>query len=261
MRSFLFLMLLAMLACGRAVPEGTDGGTGGGGAMGGGTGGGAVGGGTGGGAVGGGTGGGAVGGGTGGGGSSCAGLGVEACRARSDCVADFCFLCSCTPRFEGCRGIDEQAHDCPAVGCPQPACCRSGQDCTPGGASCVPPGTPFDTCGTCNPQPGTCQTDADCGTGTGTICEPIPCSCSGQRHCVPGCGPNSPCAQGTECNATTGRCEVIPCTGAQDCPSTFTCTSGVCVRKRCVRDAECGDGFCVNDQCYDGWGQCRPPVP
>lgn len=197
----------------------------------------------------------------GGGGASCTGLGVEACRARSDCAADFCFLCSCTPRFEGCRGVHELPHDCPAVNCPQPLCCQSAQDCSSTGASCIPPGTPFDGCGVCNPQPGTCVTDADCGAGTGTICEPIPCSCTAQRQCVPGCGPDSPCAQGTECNATTGRCQVIQCTGTPDCPSTFTCSSGVCLRKSCAVDAQCGDGFCVDGQCYDGQGQCRLPVP
>lgn len=267
MRSLIVLSVFAVLACGRAVPnDASDGGTGGGsggGAMGGGAGGGSTGGGVGGGAGGGSTGGGVGGGagGGGGGGASCASLGVEACRARTDCAADFCFLCTCTPRFEGCRGVNEAPHDCPALGCLQPACCQTPQDCASIGGVCVAPGTPFSGCGVCNPQPGTCVTDADCGMGTGLICEPITCSCMGQRQCVAGCGPGAPCPQGTTCNANTGRCQVIQCNGPTDCPSTFFCSSGVCLRKPCTVDGQCGDGFCVNHECYDGWGQCQVAVP
>lgn len=287
MRVLFLIACLAVAACGRAgLNDDVDGGAGGGGGgaaggvgggAGGGLGGGAgggLGGGLGGGAggglgggagggLGGGVGGGAgggLGGGGGGGGASCAGLSVEACRARPDCAADFCLLCTCTPNFQGCRGVTEQPASCPEVECVQPQCCGVDSSC-PSSATCAPPGTPY-SCGICSPQPGTCTVDQDCvAFPVVHICEPIGCSCTAQRECVPGCGPSSPCAEGTTCNASTGRCQAIPCATDANCPSTFGCSSGVCVRKACTSDLQCGDGFCVNGGCYEGQGTCRYPVP
>lgn len=244
MRVLVLLGVVALLGCGRAaLTESSDGGTGGG-------------------DFGGGAGGGNFGGGAGGGGAStCAGLMVEACRARPDCAADFCFICSCTPRYEGCRGVNELPHACPDVECLQPECCDSQGDCT-APAMCAVPGTPPGCGGACNPLPGGCLSDSDCiAFPTVSICEPIACSCYAQRECVPGCGPSSPCEQGTTCNATTGRCQVQSCVTSSDCPGPFTCSAGACLRKPCVVDSQCGDGFCVLLQCYEGLGVCRFPMP
>jgi hypothetical protein len=268
MRVLLLLSCLAVVACGRAgLNDDVDGGVGGGGGgtaggVGGGAGGGAgggLGGGVGGG-PGGGVGGGPGGGAGGGGGASCAGLSADACRARADCAADFCLLCTCTPRYEGCRRVSEAPAQCPQVECAQPLCCASDAACQPS-ATCAPQGTP-QGCGICNPQLSLCATDQDCvAFPVVNICEPVPCSCSAARQCVPGCGPSSPCAQGTTCNATTGRCQAIPCASDANCPLTFGCSSGVCVRKACSTDTQCGDGFCVNGACHEGLGECRSPVP
>lgn len=239
MRLLILLGVVVLLACGRATltEPGAGGGTGGAGGGGGG-------------------GGGSL---DGGGASTCHGLALDACRARPDCVADFCFICTCTPRYEGCRGVDDVPHGCPPVECVQPECCKTSQDCT-APALCAAPGT-HPTCGACNPQPGSCNSDSDClAFPTVSICEPIPCSCSHQRHCVPGCNPHH-CAQGTVCNAITGRCEPLTCNTSGDCPGPFACISGLCVRKPCAVDSDCGDGFCVMNACFEGYGECQWPLP
>lgn len=206
----------------------------------------------------GGTGGGSGGGsqsGGGGGGSTCPGLSVDACRARSDCAADFCFQCSCTPQFEGCRPITAQPFDCPQLGCASPLCCQTGAQCGSSG-DCAPPGTRWG-CGFCDGQPSTCANDTGCGTSG--ICEPRQCGCSGETDCVPGCGPTNPCLTGTTC--TGKRCQPSSCSSSTSCPSGFDCQGGLCARRSCTRDLDCGDGFCVTGLCSEGWGECRGPVP
>jgi len=141
MRSLSFAALFLLLAaCGRSGSTEGDGGSGGG----------------------------AGGGAGGGGGLSCGGLSLEACRARTDCVADTCYACSCEPQFKGCRSPADPPFQCPALGCAQPQCCAAQGDCT-APATCAPPGTPYG-CGACNPEAGacarrTCAADTDCRDG------------------------------------------------------------------------------------------------
>ena len=233
MRTLLILSLLAGAACGRDSLL-RDAGTGGGGGT---TGGG----------------GGTTGG--GGGSVSCVGLGVEACRARSDCAADFCFQCTCTPQFKGCRATTATPFDCPALGCLSLPCCQTDAACQ-NAERCEAPGTP-QGCGTCNAQPSLCTSDGECGATE--ICAPRACACSGQTDCAPGCSVTNPCGTGTTC--VNKHCQPTTCSAAAPCPATFSCVSGTCRRKSCTTDVDCADGFCVTGTCHESWGECRMPHP
>jgi hypothetical protein len=53
------------------------------------------------------------------------------------------------------------------------------------------------------------------------------------------------------------------CQSDGDCPKYFHCFIGGvdeqrCVRNTCKADLDCGDGFCVDGNCYDGLGVCSP---
>jgi hypothetical protein len=152
--------------------------------------------------------------------------------------------------------------DCPQVGCPQPLCCRDGNECNTG-ATCAPPGTPLG-CGACNVEPGDCTDDAVCAADQ--ICGPIQCSCNAAKRCAPGCTPNTVCGEGLECSGGSHpRCVTKHCTFASDCaPAGFNCINMRCVRRACMADAECGpqgSAFCIGGECYRGLGECRLPVP
>lgn len=188
----------------------------------------------------------------------CAALDLHACRLRPGCVADLCYACSCTPSFEQCRPASDPAYQCPEYDCPQPLCCQESAECQAMVGDCAPPGTPW-ACGMCNPDPGDCATDTDCGSGD--LCEPIPCSCNGASLCVPGCTPQTVCAPGTTCSGGDHpRCLPSACSAGAPCPPDFDCENGACARRGCTSDLEC-DHFCVAGSCYDGYGECRGPVP
>ncbi len=122
-------------------------------------------------------------------------------------------------------------------------------------------------CGVCNVEVGNCTADTDCTSGN--ICEPIQCSCTNAKQCVPGCG--SMCAEGTVCdNGTHPRCVPSSCSANQPCQPSFECVGGTCARKSCsgadagAADAECdpaGQSFCVEGSCYSGLGMCFEAVP
>ncbi len=179
----------------------------------------------------------------------------ELCAARADCVADLCTQCSCTPAFKQCRASHEAAYPCPALGCADPQCCETQNQCTPG-TGCLAPGAPAG-CGACNNAPESCANDGAC-SGT-QICEPIPCACSSQKACTAGCE-STGCSADMACGADH-RCHPKACTGASECPSQFACQAGGCVRKSCSATAECPGGFCVLGRCHEGKGSCVPPVP
>jgi hypothetical protein len=188
----------------------------------------------------------------------CPGLDLAACRAEPGCVADTCITCTCTPDYLGCRAADAAPHDCPEVGCAQPECCRTQEHCTTGGSCAIepPPG-----CGICNPAAGDCTDDNGC-TGD-DLCEPIPCSCEGARHCVPGCETTG-CALGQVCDADRDRCVEAPCSEARtECPANFVCTwpEGGCLRKDCTVDENCPAGWCVLGFCQESLGACYLPPP
>ncbi len=191
----------------------------------------------------------------------CNELTLGPCRDRTDCAVDLCFACSCTPSHESCRALAAAPFECPQVECLMPECCDVDTTCAGNGAPCQPPGTPFG-CGACNNTPGDCSSDGDCNPlANHHICEPIACSCDGQKQCVPGCAiSQETCPGGSACNPASERCEAIAC--GDGCPPEFECGDlGRCVRKPCTRASDCPDGFCVGGQCFDGQGECRLPVP
>lgn len=190
-------------------------------------------------------------------GALCSGLSLAQCRQANGCTPDLCFACSCTPSFEQCRSLSDPPFHCPEYDCPQPPCCLGDSDCTMTGATCAPPGTDY-PCGICDPDPGNCTSDQDCGTGD--ICEPVPCTCSGASHCVPGCTQPADCGVGTTCSGGDHpRCAPSACGGpSAPCPPDFDCDGGACARRPCTSDLEC-DHFCVQDQCYDSFGVCQMP--
>jgi hypothetical protein len=189
---------------------------------------------------------------------ACPDLDLHDCRLRADCAADICPSCTCAPTFEGCRDVADPAPGCPDLACPTPQCCDGIGDCPQG--DCAAPGTPHG-CGMCNPEPGDCTADGDCNVGE--VCEPMACSCEGQRVCTSGCtvGPADPCALGTTCDGEDHpRCQPSDCDALTPCPPDFDCDAGACTRRSCVADVTC-DGWCVLGFCYDGYGECRLPVP
>jgi len=187
----------------------------------------------------------------------CQELSLEACNDYAYCKVDFCPTCSCKPSSSVCRFANDPPLECPPIDCPvPPRCCTQDFDCS--GATCEPPGaTP--SCGNCNPAPGDCFADTECAPSD--VCEPISCSCDGQKRCVPGCSASgAPCPEGTTCDGVTGRCETLTC--AQGCPPLYTCASSfVCERRTCDFEFACPGGFCVEGLCYDALGECRVPAP
>lgn len=190
---------------------------------------------------------------------ACSTLGESGCLARTDCVPDYCFACSCTPGFAACRTAMATPFQCPRLGCPTPMCCESNTDCGGTNLVCIPPGGQSLGCGTCRNVISGCNQDSDC-TG-GDVCSPVGCACSPANECVPGC-PTVACDPGTTCNTTTHRCQPTSCQGGGDCPRTFACVAGTCVKRTCTKDADCGRAeSCVLGTCYTGMGVCGPNTP
>ena len=188
------------------------------------------------------------------GGVVCEGLSASACRATPQCQAQFCEGCECAPTYQGCRLLGARPPLCPGAPCmADRTCCRDNADCLGAATNCVSPES-GPLCGTCRPEPSTCASDDQCGGG---ICSPRPCACAGQTDCAPGCGATNPCPTGSVCNGTTRRCQAQTCGGGLECASTFLCSQTVCVRKTCLTDTQCGDGFCTNGECFDSRGECK----
>ena len=193
----------------------------------------------------------------------CATLSEGACRTQAHCTADYCFECSCTPVFVGCRDLRAAAHVCPGLGCAQPFCCNQNSDCPKGSFfECLAPGMD-PGCGICDPGAG-CTSDNDCQRGAAIpfVCGIAPCSCSG-RGCIAGCMSDAQCAEGESCESDH-HCRAKLCSSDADCPSTFQCdlsddSPSTCVRRTCTRDEECGANHCVNGGCYTSLGQCVVP--
>lgn len=188
--------------------------------------------------------------------SACDGLALDACRHTAGCAADLCTTCGCTPTFEGCRAAGAAPAACPEVDCAQPQCCADEAGCG-GQLACVTPDDP-PACGACNSFPGDCTSDAGCAPGS--ICQPIACSCQGERACVPGCTAGS-CPADQACDPATARCQARACDAAGPaCPANFECRGGRCLRAACASDLDCPVGFCVEGACRAELGVCTPPV-
>jgi hypothetical protein len=195
--------------------------------------------------------------------TGCKGLDEQSCRHASGCVADTCELCSCTPSFVGCRAINEGRMPCPELGCAQPLCCRTSDECQPshGGTCQVPPINAG--CGACFIGPSECDDDADCkSNGQSWICKEAPCSCGDAliNSCQQGCSSDADCHEPDRCNTATYRCEPRAC-GDPACTGNYECGGASCVRKSCTKDAQCdAGGYCVDGACSRSLGQCIQPA-
>ena len=194
--------------------------------------------------------------------AACAELELGDCRRTVGCTADLCEGCVCGMIYRGCLGAGEVPAACPGLGCPSAECCHASSDCNAG--TCVNPDEQI--CGgACNPEPQTCANDQACqanaaGIGGPQVCDPISCSCSGARHCVPGCVTSDDCSEGQTCTPATGRCTPSVCSAAAPCPLDFDCVAGGCQRRTCADDLVC-DHFCVDGACREGLGTCQVPPP
>lgn len=197
---------------------------------------------------------------------SCAQITLESeCRARPDCTVAACTVCSCAPAFVACLGPNDMPPECPIPPCPAFQCCRTSMECQssyPGGICDTVPSS-SNLCGgpTCAPPgPSTCSVDADCNQSDPTqICEYGRCSCDGLfKSCKRGCTSDASCPEPQACGADH-RCHDRPCD--VQCTGNYACDASgkVCARKRCSVDADCGSaGFCVEQKCSKGLGQCGP---
>jgi hypothetical protein len=145
----------------------------------------------------------------------------------------------------------------PAAGCHSSSDCANGMDCYPTEDS-LP-------CGSCYEPEFQCTTSSDCGDGMVCGLDESRCLCSGPTYvCMSACTADS-CGDGKYCS-DAGTCEYTQCsTGDYQCPAYTSCTPGAsqngCVRWSCSTDKECGDGSCVNNQCYAALGFCSYPPP
>jgi hypothetical protein len=72
------------------------------------------------------------------------------------------------------------------------------------------------------------------------------------------CGPDGMCT-------STGQCVAKVCMKDADCPvdgiSVYACSSaGTCAPKTCNTSADCGTDYCVNKSCYTEPGLCVQPA-
>lgn len=126
--------------------------------------------------------------------------------------------------------------------------------------SCYAPDDP--NCGPCAVPQMPCQTDENCGPDATCLPFVAPCMCNfGDGECVPFCEPDS-CAPGTVCDAVTGVCEPLTCSGdGVVCMPLFECVPGSggdeCQRLSCETDGECGGMPCVEGGCHADFGVCQ----
>ncbi len=192
-------------------------------------------------------------------GTSCNGLNEQLCAAAAGCVADYCFNCSCTPTFNGCRAPNVTPLPCPALGCPQPLCCHDQKDCSQNGLFCVAPDQDIPQCGVCQQPLNPCTEDKHCANSgiPNAICGNSPCVCG--QTCVAGCALTADCREGEICQPNH-HCRARTC--AEGCTQNFICSGGTtCVRKTCKVDNDCPRKMCVLGFCHNGLGNCQGPPP
>jgi hypothetical protein len=194
-------------------------------------------------------------------GTNCYGRTEAQCAAAgSSCITDYCFNCTCTPAFAGCRPPNTTHYQCPALGCASPQCCRTQKECTNNGLVCSPPDRSVPQCGICMPAPNPCTEDKHCANSgiANAICGNAPCVCD--QTCVAGCALTSDCREGEICDPNH-HCRVRTC--AEACTVNFECAPGAkdCSRKPCTSDTQCPQKMCVLGFCYNGLGTCEGPPP
>lgn len=145
----------------------------------------------------------------------------------------------------------------------RPSGCRSSDDCQPPQDLCLAPGE-HPPCPICiNDVDNPCTTDADCAAlGETYICEeigagscPAPCN-EPLSECRGGCADDEDCDTGETC--AEHHCIATPCGDDLECPLHFSCIPAQqsCQRRSCSQDGDCGNGFCVEGECYEDLGVC-----
>jgi hypothetical protein len=218
-------------------------------------------------------------GGTDGGGKDCRQLDEKGCvAAGTACVADYCFACSCTPSFAGCRPSSpgDTPPMCPQYGCPQPICSCDGLPegaciaeeqslgCTPsycpdcrGGqvfVSCLGPNAGSGVCPASCPIE-VCHNDGECSPGEFCL---APGESPGCGACKTGteCTGDGSCAAGEICGfdpcvCTNSGMGCIPGCNQTGCPEGQTCgNSNHCLPQWCQKPNDCPAQFeCSSNQC------------
>jgi hypothetical protein len=173
---------------------------------------------------------------------------------------------TCTPVSDGVR---DPHGSCPVGACSQckaGACAIATSGTTCGVTACT--NATLTVAGTCNGTTALCQTTA------ATACPGLlGCSADG-LHCNTLCASNADCAAGVTCDTSSGRCGIpadagvtdtgvdtgatLPDTGAGDLgvadaitPTAFATPTVAATAVRCVRNADCSTGHCVEGVCCD----------
>jgi hypothetical protein len=176
-----------------------------------------------------------------------AGPGAAACRADSDCaVSTGVFWCANPYEPIHCGPVLSQTPGQP---------CGDDADCT-GSEICRVPVGGVDAGGLACSVDRSCVDDADCGPNR--VCREDPTvptawiSANGLA-CARPCATSSDCPPTSMCDSN-GHCRARACA---ECPSYFSCSSGVCSIPTCSADTQCTGGYCVRGTCAGSLGTCR----
>jgi hypothetical protein len=177
----------------------------------------------------------------------------SACEAPTDCASGYCATTSTSP-----GGL------CTVLNCSMDNACPVGSTCyrvTKGTNVCMP----------------YCDTSAECRTADGYNCQPL--YTNAINICAPSCTLTNSCPSGTNCNATTGLCELAGCDPAaaqSACADTQTCypdtrgltaEGGLCLRLCDPKDSKATCKVDEKDEVCQplpddpaNTGFCAPPV-
>ncbi len=205
----------------------------------------------------------------------CKTLDEARCKLETNCAADYCDKCGCTPApFVGCRDKNTTAPLCLQAACDFNACdpcanldekqCAANHACK---AFTCPDcnGSYFAACYDPKHDPKRPQPPPICPV---PHCPNVGCrdanDCGPWSYCQSPGGMLGTCHVDDDCTGDqlclNGSCGMKKCATENDCPTLFRCQQGAgphsCVRRSCLKDGECSGGFCVNNTCYKQLGTC-----
>lgn len=215
-------------------------------------------------------------------GVACAKLDEKSC-AVSNCRADYCDLCQCSPSFMGCSDPADEPKGCPPIACDAPLCscqqldektCGTQPGCTPiyceGQCDFAPTYIgcfgPNDGAPLCPPPPPcipTCTEDAECTGGQRCRAGDEPFGCGGACQVpIETCKGDFDCATNEVCNPV--ECSCTPdakacfpgCKKDTDCGLGEECEQRRCRSKSCSKKSDCPAQFTCRMN-FDDRDQCR----